>query len=271
MPSARVPPSASAGSSWSNASMLAVYLLTIFIIGVPTAIILWIALFHWLHARYHRSHGLSLRSIGLAGHFDYYRQLLFATLLISWWTVRAAGRNGLRRPTGKKTGPPVLCIHGFFRNGGCTWGIRRFLERHGRPTLAVSMGRPFRPIERYAPTLESALRELIDAFPGERIDVIAHSMGGVILRLVLSRRPDLAVAVGRIVTLGSPHRGTALVNSLALAPEHRQLEPGSTFLEQLPDFRSSAPEAEVTTVATERDFIVYPRDSSHLPGSLSRF
>ncbi len=251
--------------------MSAVYLAAAVVLAVLAIVLLWIAASHLHFARYHRglvgNRPIALRPLGLAGTLRYYRRLLFAALLISWWTVRAAGRDRLRRPAGEATGPPVLCVHGFFRNGSCMWGIRQALEGRGRPTLAVSMGRPFRPIERYAPPLESALRELVASFPGQRIDVAAHSMGGVVLRLVLARRPELAAAVGRIVTLGSPHRGTAVVRGLALAPEHRQLEPGSAFLRSLPDFRSSAPGAEVTTVAAERDLIVYPRSTSHLPGA----
>ncbi len=253
------------------AGMSAVYLAATLVLtlslAVPVSITLWIAISHLLFARYHSSRGLRLRPLSPAGILRCYRRLLIATLVVTWWTVRAAGRGGLRRPAGKVTGPPVLCVHGFFRNARCMWGIQRMLGRLGRPALAVSMGRPFRPLERYAPALEAALRELVAAFPGERIDVVAHSMGGVVLRLALAEHSDLAAAVGRIVTLGSPHRGTAAVSGAAFSPELRQLEPGSPFLESLPDFQASAPGAEVTTVAAERDFIVYPKSTSHLPGT----
>ncbi len=244
--------------------MSAVYLLIAVLLAVPISITLWIVASHLIFARYHRRRGLVLRPVGLAGTLRYYRRLLIATLIVTWWTARFAGRGGLRRPIAEVSGTPVLCVHGFFRNASCMWGIQRCLIGRGRPTLAVSMGLPFRPIERYTPPLAAALRELIVAFPGKRIDVVAHSMGGVVLRLVLSQNPDLAAAVGRVVTLGSPHRGTVVARGPA--PEVRQLVPGSPFLESLPDFSVSVPDAEVTTVAAERDFIVYPKSSSHLPG-----
>ncbi len=246
--------------------MWAVYI-AVALLAVPASIVVWIVVGHLLFAGYHRGRRLALRPLAPAGVARYYWRLLVATLTVNWWVVRAAGRDRLRQPSGQPSGPPVLCVHGFFRNGSCMWGMRRALESRGRPTRAVSMGGPFQPIERYGPPLASALRELAATVPGRRIDVVAHSMGGVVLRLVLSQHPDLASAVGRIVTLGSPHRGTALAQGLALAPEHVQLKPGSAFLDRLPDFEVSAPGAEVTTVAAERDFVVYPRNNCHLPAA----
>ena len=234
---------------------------------MPLSPALWLPLTHWRFVRYHRRSGDLPEPLGVGGALRYYRRALASNLVMAFWFLRAFGRNGLRQPPGAVTGGPVLCVHGFLRNGSCMWGVRRALERRGRPTRAVSMGRPLRSIERYAPPLESALRELVGLHPGLPIDLVAHSMGGLVLRLVLAGNPDLAAAVGRIVTLGSPHRGTASARDARLLPETRQLEPGSPFLESLPDFRTSAPQAEVFTVAAQRDFIVSPQRTSHLPGS----
>lgn len=237
------------------------------LLALPAAQALWLPLTHLRFALYHRRHGDGPPALGAAAHAAYYWRAMVANLVMAWWFVRGFGRDGERAPEVPPCGPPVLCVHGFLRNGSCMWGLRRALERRGRPTRAVSMGRPFRRIERYTPALERALRGLVASHPGERIDVVAHSMGGVILRRVLAEHPDLAAAVGRIVTLGSPHRGTAAVRDVFGAPEYRQLEPGSAFLARLPAFDESAPRSEVTTFATRRDYVVYPVSTSHLPGT----
>lgn len=237
------------------------------VLAVPASQLVWVPLTHLKFSLYHRGREGAPPPLGLAGTLGTYRRAVAANLVMAWWLLRAAGRDGLRQPAGEATGPPVLLVHGFLRNGSCTWGLRSALERQGRPTRAVSMGRPLRRVERYAPKLEAALFELTEAFPGEPIDVVAHSMGGVVLRLVLARQPSLAAAVGRIVTLGSPHAGTAAARGGRLAPELSDLAAGSPFLAELPDFRASAPQAEVITVAAERDFVVYPRSTSHLAGA----
>ncbi|MCP3962818.1 MAG: hypothetical protein GY719_33690 [bacterium] len=237
------------------------------LLAMPVGQLVWVPLTHFRFVLYYRSQGIEAPSLGVAGNLLYHWRALAANLTMAWWMVRAFGRNGLKQPADTVTGPPVLCVHGYLRNGTCMWGIRRALERRGRPTRAVSMGLPFRRVEGYAPKLEAVLRELVDAFPGEKIDAVAHSMGGIVLRLVLAGNPDLAAAVGRVVTLGSPHRGTAAVRGVSLAPEAHQLAIGSAFLASLPDFRDSAPEAELVTCAAELDFIVYPKSTSHPPGS----
>ena len=242
-------------------------LAAVVLLAVPVSQAVWLPLTHLRFNRYHRRQGSAMPSLGSVATLAYYWRALVANLLMAWWFFRAFGRNGLRRPAGEVTGPPVLCVHGFLRNGTCMWGLRRALEHRGRPTRAVSMGRPFRPIERYAPPLERALRELVGAHPEEAVDIVAHSMGGVILRLVLAQHPRLASAVGRIVTLGSPHHGTAAVRGTRGAPESRQLDPGSRFLASLPVFSDSAPQSRIFTAAAERDFVVYPKTTSHLPGS----
>ena len=228
---------------------------------------IWFPLTHLVFVRYHRRRGLEPAPMGVGEALSYYWRTTVAYAVMAWWMVRAAGRGGLRRPAGEASGPPVLCVHGFLRNGTCTWGLRRALERGGRPTLAVSMGRPFRRLRHYVTPVAAALRELTVSYPGTTIDVVAHSLGGIVLRRTLAEHPDLAASVGRIVTLGSPHRGTGTAYRTPLAPETRHLHPGSTTLGELPDFAVSAPRAEVITIAAVPDFIVYPQSTSHLPGS----
>ena len=204
---------------------------------------IWFPLTHFVYSRYHRRRGIELTPMGTAESLRYYWRTTMAYAVMAWWMVRSAGRDGLRPAAGEKTGPPVLCIHGFMRNGTCVWGLRRVLERAGRPTRAVSMGVPLRPITGYVPPVADALEELAASHPDEAIDVVAHSLGGVVLRSALAEHPDVAARVGRIVTLGSPHHGTATAYKTALAPETRHLEPGSADLDELPDFAASAPQA----------------------------
>jgi pimeloyl-ACP methyl ester carboxylesterase len=186
--------------------------------------------------------------------------------VLAAWAVRAALRDRLHVPAGAD-GPPVLCVHGFTQNGTNFWGIRRELHARRRATRAVFLGRPFQPLVGYMPALERALDELVGRFPDRPVDVVCHSMGGVILRLVLARRQDLAGRIGRIVTLGSPHRGTASPRGVAWFADVRELSRRSPVLAHLPGLPELAPAARLTTIASTRDFIVYPHDSALVPGA----
>ena len=147
------------------------------------------------------------------------------------------------------------------------WGIRRTLEKHGRATQAVTLGLPYRSADVYARSLARALRSLLAAAPGEQIDIVAHSMGGVVLRLVLARSPELATRIGRVVTLASPHDGTGVLQWIRFGPVYRMMGRGSAFLRTLPTFEQSAPAVRVTTIASRHDLIVYPVATAHLPGT----
>ena len=176
--------------------------------------------------------------------------------------THAAFADGLRTPK-VVAGPPVLCLHGITQTGSNLWGIRRALEARGRPTLALSLGRLPRNRRHLGGRVAPAVEQLAALSASGRVDVVAHSLGGVVLRLVLADRPDLAAKIGRVVTLGSPHRGTASLRGLPLGAAIRRLGRRSTLLAGLP----ALPADHVTTVAAIPDLIVYPASTCHLPGS----
>jgi triacylglycerol lipase len=61
------------------------------------------------------------------------------------------------------------------------------------------------------PRRARALVDAIDALGHDRVDVIAHSLGGLDARYALSRL-GLARRVRSLVTVGTPHRGTPLAD-----------------------------------------------------------
>lgn len=93
-------------------------------------------------------------------------------------------------------------------------------------------------------------RLLIDHEPGTQIDIVAHSLGGIITREMLRlHRTDLQTAgieIGRVITLGTPHYGTemacanpgafaitvlmSLFGDLWFSPVFLQMHPSSDFM-----------------------------------------
>lgn len=219
----------------------------------------------WLHHhrfdRYHRRKGL--RTPAAFGRWALAEARDFGVL--GWWHLRAFLRDGWRAPT-EVRGRPVVCVHGYTQNATNFWGLRRVLERKGRPTVAISMLHRLAPIRWYARRLERRLEALIARSP-DGIDVVAHSMGGIVLRMVLAARADLAAAVRTVVTLGSPHRGTAAARGIPLLPEVRALKRRSALWADLPELTALVPHARVVAVAGDADTIVYPVDTSLVPGA----
>lgn len=162
------------------------------------------------------------------------------------------------------TGPPVLCVHGFTQDASNWTRVRAALHKRGREVDAVSMGYPPRAIDRYVSTLESHLDGLLASTDGP-VDVVCHSMGGVLLRFVLLRRPDIAARMGRVVTVATPHLGTAAAVGLWLA-ETRLLRRASPELRALPMLHVLAPHATLVSIGSLDDATVYPEDTTHAGG-----
>jgi len=236
--------------------------------SVLTVVGMWASMLvsHWRFARYHRYKGVALPELTPSQMVRLHVREGWAWFVLAAWVFRGFGRDGLVVPEGA-TGVPVLCVHGFTQNGTNWLRLRRRLQACGRATRAVYLGPPPRSLSRYQPPLEQALDAITARFPDQPVDVVCHSMGGIILRMVLRDRPDLAGRVRRVVTLGSPHAGTAAPRGFAWLPDVRGLSRRSVELAALADYATLAPQAEVTTVAARRDFIVYPYDSALLPGT----
>lgn len=103
------------------------------------------------------------------------------------------------RPTAR-LGDPVLLVPGFLAGDGSLLLMRRALRREGlrtyRSDIRVNVGCTLA----VAAQLEQRLEE-ISQRRGSRVQIVGHSLGGMLARGVAARRPDL---VSGIVTMGSP-------------------------------------------------------------------
>jgi triacylglycerol lipase len=63
--------------------------------------------------------------------------------------------------------------------------------------------------------------------PGDKVHILAHSMGGLDARHAITNRKDLLVRVATLVTIGTPHRGSPVADAV-------QNESGP-LLDQIPD------------------------------------
>ena len=76
----------------------------------------------------------------------------------------------------------------------------------------------------------------------------------------------LLAKVAKLVTLGSPHRGSWLAK-LGIGPNARQMEPGNPWLEALNRPGAVPLPAATTSAYSPQDNYVMPQDSPLLPGA----
>ncbi|MER6192420.1 lipase family alpha/beta hydrolase [Streptomyces cyaneofuscatus] len=181
---------------------------------------------------------------------------------------RAPERRTPGLSTGPPTGPPtlpgspaaerpVVLLHGFIDNRSVFVLLRRALARHGRRHLASLNYSPLTRDLRSAAELLGRHVEEICARTGQReVDIVGHSLGGLIARYYVQRLGG-DHRVRTLVTLGTPHGGTAVAPGAGLHPIVRQMRGGSPLIEEL---RLPAPGCRTRFVSfwSELDQVMVP-------------
>ncbi|MET9928140.1 MULTISPECIES: alpha/beta fold hydrolase [unclassified Streptomyces] len=128
---------------------------------------------------------------------------------------------------------PVVLLHGFIDNRSVFVLLRRALARNGRRHLASLNYSPLTRDLRTAAELLGRHVEEICARTGQReVDIVGHSLGGLIARYYVQRLGG-DHRVRTLVTLGTPHGGTAVAPGAGLHPLVRQMRSGSPLIEEL--------------------------------------
>lgn len=159
---------------------------------------------------------------------------------------------------------PVLAVHGYVSNRGMLAPLVRGLEAAGAPQVFTFNARGiFAPIEDVVAQLDARIAAVLEATAQERLVLVCHSMGGLAARAWLARHG--ARQVERVVTIASPHNGTALA-ALGLGRNARQMRRGSDFLRALAAAEGDrGPACPFTSIYTVHDTLVAPQDTSRLP------
>ncbi len=160
-------------------------------------------------------------------------------------------------------GIPVMLVHGYFANRGYFVPLARHLAAHGVRVASIPTFRAhFATIEAFADELHGAIEALAVRAGAERVALVAHSMGGLAARVYMARHGAGRVAI--LVTIGTPHHGTALAR-FGVGANARQMERGSAFLRALEAAeRAHAPRLAALSIYSPHDNMVAPQDTSRL-------
>jgi triacylglycerol lipase len=100
--------------------------------------------------------------------------------------------------------PPIVLLHGLGRTRYSLWPVAREAARRGY--RVHNFGYPSRraPIEQLAETVGRRIRELASS---SIVDVVTHSMGGIVIRAAVAFGALPAETVRRVVMLTPPNHG----------------------------------------------------------------
>jgi pimeloyl-ACP methyl ester carboxylesterase len=160
----------------------------------------------------------------------------------------------------------VVLVHGAGVDGTCMRSWMHALREQGvtAPILAVDHGNVVVRQQTHAQRLQLFLHDVLAAAPDARLLLLAHSMGGLVIRHALADDEVLRAATIGAVTMASPHAGTAAANHLWWWSPLGALAPGGSATTALPSLLELVPRAR--TFGASLDVIVYPQSTTTQPG-----
>ncbi|GGZ19302.1 lipase [Streptomyces inusitatus] len=166
-------------------------------------------------------------------------------------------------PPGGADHPPVVMLHGFADNRSVFVLLRRSLSRHGWRHLECLNYSPLTyDIRAAAGLLGRHLEEIGDRTGSREVDIVGHSLGGLIARYYIQcLGGDLRVRT--LVTLGTPHSGTTVAPLASAHPVVRQMRPDSGVIEEL---RGPAPGCRTRFVSfwSDLDQMMIPIETARI-------
>jgi triacylglycerol lipase len=120
---------------------------------------------------------------------------------------------------------PVVLMHGFgmlavFLRGGHMHDEAMFLRLRGVRAYAPNVS-PYHTVPVRADMWKDRIFRILDETGADRVNLIAHSMGGLDARYLISEL-KMHEVVASLVTVSTPHRGSSLADIVLDRPERIQ-------------------------------------------------
>jgi len=161
----------------------------------------------------------------------------------------------------------IVLVPGYLMNDGCMWILRWRLVRDGFTV------RVFEPVDKLSSIDNQARRlgEFIDTIINgdTSLTLIGHSMGGLVCRQYVAKYSHERQNVYRLITLGTPHRGTRLW-SAGIGAVVRDMRPGAPFLAQLEEYSTGQCPRQRLSIASDFDELIIPNENADYPGAEHR-
>lgn len=167
--------------------------------------------------------------------------------------------------------PPVLLIHGFLGTRGVMYNMEKRLNSEGFCLFSFAHGTfNIRDIRTSAQDMRTRIAEIIEEIGVSQIDIIGHSMGGLIALYYIKKLGGDA-HVRKLISLGTPFQGTptawaGIASMGVIARSAWQMRPGSSFLADLHE--GDLPKNTLFYTIRGKSDMVCPWERCKLPGAL---
>lgn len=160
--------------------------------------------------------------------------------------------------------PPLVFVHGMGGSRGDFMLMSWYLWFMGRKRSYRIFFDRGQTIGEMAKALARFIRKVKKVTGQPRVDLVAHSLGGVVCRMALAEH-RLGTSVATLVTMGSPHQGTWSARYASTA-NIKDLRPDSDLVHRL-NSRPWPRSVRVVNFFSTSDLLVVPPESALTKGA----
>ena len=158
---------------------------------------------------------------------------------------------------------PIILIHGYMMRGLVMYPIKKRLNKDGYKNIYLfTYSPPWKSIDDFSFQLKDKIESVKKETGAENVDLICHSMGGLIALNYINNL-DGTKNINRLIALGTPFGGSKLW-SFSIGRCGKEMKPGSEFLKKL---NVSPAGIKATAIYTTFDEMVIPYEYSKLEGA----
>lgn len=160
--------------------------------------------------------------------------------------------------------PPLVFVHGLGGSRGDFLPMAWYLWLRGRKRSYRIHFDNGQGIDEMAEALARFVEEVVEATGEPQVEVVGHSLGGVLARIALAEH-DLPARVRTLITLGTPHHGTYPAR-YGNTQATRGLRPDSDVIRRL-EAAGWPGEVRGITFFSHSDLLVLPAESAAVDGT----
>jgi len=192
---------------------------------------------------------------------DVMRHLVQIPLLSYSLLVSRREKIDPQKPDGH---PPLIYVHGLGGNRGNFLLMSWYLHLIGRKRNYKIHFDSGQNVDDMAKALAQFVEDVKEVTGEEKVDIIAHSLGGLVARLSMVEF-DVEKSVASLVTLGTPHKGTYPAR-YANTSITRDLRPESDLIMRI-NAKPWPKEIRGISFWSRNDLFVLPADSARVEGT----
>ncbi len=190
---------------------------------------------------------------------------------LGYFDAGPGGRMRTRVEPGS-TSTPVLLIHGYLANKSNWYVVERELREVGFDRIhAMNYSPRHADVDRLAEQCVLRAHEVMAATGSDRIHLVGHSLGGLVIRRAVQDR-GLAEAAS-VVTVATPHGGVDVARLSGITRRRNtigaQLRPGSPWLRAMWGRSHPMPETRFVAYYSNLDLLVPGRRAMMLEPQLA--